>query len=447
MDIIFLVIFLGFLVQSILWCSHLAASFDWLRHNYCINGQMVKKEVVVLIPALDEVKRLPETINYFLKKFIDLDLKILVITTEKEYKINNKKSLNTVSLVKDISQKNPRVIHCHYPLTSGKMAHQLNYGIKKLAEEKNISNSLLALYNADSRPHRDTFSWVFKIIYKNGNLKVFQQYGDYTKNLSDFRGFFRKAILGSVALQQTQWSIGAEIFRTLKQFKKENRKNIFSANYNHCIGHGLIFTKDIFDKVGGFSEESYNEDAIFGLKLSYLKETITPIPMFDLSDTPDSVGSLIKQRASWYFGPMQAFYYYSEIIKDNFDGGINKAKLFVLCCKLFRNAVNWALGPLFLFISLMILVFNFKIFYLFLFVVQILGFLVVPQLITYFYIINSGFFGRRQKIKNIIFLIIFGSIFNYFLYGLSAYMAIFKYGKHLIFKKEIKKDKTIMIYQ
>jgi len=447
MDIIFSVIFLGFLVQSILWYLHLVASFDWLRRNHLVNGQVSKKEIIVIIPALDEIKRLPGTINYFLEKFIDLDLKILVITTEKEYEINNKNSFNTVSLVKDISQKNPRVIHYHYPLTSGKMAHQLNYGIKKLAEEKNINKSLLALYNADSKPHPDTFSWVLKKIYKNGNLKVFQQYGDYTKNLADFRGFFRKAILGSAALQQTQWSVGVEIFRTLKQFKKKNRENIFSANFNHCIGHGLIFTKDIFDKTGGFSEESYNEDAIFGLRLSYLKEVIMPIPMFDLSDTPDRIGSLVKQRTSWYFGPMQAFYYYSEVIKDNFDVGINKTRLFILCCKLFRNAVNWALGPLFLFISLIILVFNFKILFFILFVIQILGFLVVPQLITYFSIINPSFLENRQKTKNIIFLIIFGSIFNYFLYGLSAYIAIFKYWKHLIFKKEIRKGKTIMIHQ
>lgn len=445
MDIIFYVIFLGFFGQSVLWYLHLTVSFRWLENHFYINGQIAKKEIVVLIPVLDEVKRLPETVNYFLNKFTDLDLNILLITTEKEYEINDKNSFNTISLVKEISQKNPRIIHYHYPLASGKMAHQLNYGIKKLAEEKNISNSLLALYNADSRPHPDTFRWILKMSYKDDNLKVFQQYGDYTKNLSDFRGFFRKAILGSAALQQTQWSVGAEIFRALKQFKRKNQENIFSTNFNHCIGHGLIFTKEIFDKVGGFSEESHNEDAIFGLKLSYLKEIITPIPMFDLSDTPDGLASLIKQRASWYFGPMQAFYYYSEVIKDNVNGKIDKAKLFVLCCKLFRNAVNWALGPLFLFISLIILVFNFNIFYLILFAIQILGFLIVPQLVTYSYITNSHFLGNHQKTKNVIYLIIFGSIFNYLLYGLSAYMAIFKYCKCVIFKKEIKKEKTKMI--
>lgn len=302
----------------------------------------------MLIPVLDEMKRLPETLDYFLNEFKDLNLKIVIITTEKEREFKNEPSFDTIDFSCQMSSVDSRIIHYHYPFVSGKMAHQLNYGIRKLSEEIDLTSVFLAVYNADSRPHTKTFNWVLEMANKNKDLQVFQQYGDYTKNLYAFRGFFQKSILTSVALQQTQWSIGAEIFRALKQFKIKNSKSVLKAPFNHCIGHGLIFTKDIFDQVGGFSEKSHNEDAIFGLKLSYLGKTIMPIPVFDMSDTPDKVGSLVQQRENWYFGPMQAFYYYKEIIKEDVGVTINRKRLFILCCKLFRNAINWALGPFFL---------------------------------------------------------------------------------------------------
>ncbi len=398
----------------------------------------------MLIPVLDEMKRLPETLDYFLNEFKDLNLKIVIITTEKERELKNKLSFDTIDFSRRMSSANPRIIHYHYPSESGKMAHQLNYGIRKLSEEIDLTSVFLAVYNADSRPHAKTFSWVLETVNKNKDLQVFQQYGDYTKNLHTFCGFFEKSILTSVALQQTQWSIGAEIFRALKQFKIKNNKSVLKAPFNHCIGHGLIFTKDIFDQVGGFSEESHNEDAVFGLKLSYLGKTIMPIPFFDLSDTPDRVGSLIQQRKNWYFGPMQAFYYYSEIIKEDVGGRINRKRLFILCCKLFRNAINWVLGPFFCFISLIILVFNFNEFLLFAFIIEIFFYLIFPELIVYFYIIKNNPKKIEEKTINIIFFVIFGSILNYFLYGLSAYLAIFEYIQHIFLKKDLKKEKTKM---
>ncbi len=444
MIFIFWIIFFSFFIQSIFWYSHLFSSFKWLKNSRFFEDKKSEKEIIVLIPVLDEMKRLPETLKYFLNKFKELNLKIVIITTEKERELKNKPCFDTIEFSRKMSFVNPRVIHYHYPSTSGKMAHQLNYGIKKLSEEVDLNSVFLAVYNADSQPHAKTFDWVLGMASKNKKIQVFQQYGDYTKNLYAFNGFFQKSILISVALQQTQWSVGAEIFRALKQFKIKNNKNIFKAPFNHCIGHGLIFTKDIFDKVGGFSEESHNEDAIFGLKLSYFRETIMPIPFFDLSDTPDTVGGLIQQRKNWYFGPMQAFYYYKEIIKEDVDGKINKKRLYILCCKLFRNAINWALGSFFCFLSLIIVIFNFSKILLLAFIVEIFCYLIIPELVVYFYIIKNNLREIQDKKINIIFFVIFGSIFNYFLYGLSAYWAIFEYMRYIFFKKDLKKEKTKM---
>jgi len=65
-------------------------------------------------------------------------------------------------------------------------------------------------------------------------------------------------------------------------------------------------------------------------------------------------------------------------------------------------------------------------------------------LVVYFYIIKNNPEAIKDKFVNTIFFVIFGSILNYLLYGLSAYLAIFKYMGHLFFKKDLKKEKTKM---
>jgi len=179
---------------------------------------------------------------------------------------------------------------------------------------------------------------------------------------------------------QVRWSIGFELFDALKQFEFKKNPSNFNYPLNYCIGHGLFFTEKIFYDLGGFNEDMHNEDAIFGLELSYNREKIYPIPYFDLADTPNSLKGLHRQKSSWYVGPFHSFKYYRQIVrKKNIVALKERARLLLLTLKLFNHAIYWIAGPSFLVISFLICITEQSIVLLLLFVSEVILFLALPN--------------------------------------------------------------------
>jgi hypothetical protein len=420
-------ILIGFGFLGINWLVRILRTnhkLNLLRKN---NDENVDFPIYVLIPVLDEHNRIKKTVDYFHKHFSHLDqLKLVLITTEKEFDYNKEgKTLITSSLLKKKYTDFLSIIH--YPKRKGNMAHQLNYAITKLRNK----NAWFAIYNADSRPDKKTFTWIGNIIKKIPNINVFQQYGDYSENISPFKGI-KNLILVPAASWQNRWSIGFELNHNFNQFS-----NFFTFKkqvMNYCIGHGLIFKDKVYDKVGGFSEDMHNEDAIFGLKLSYLKERIVPLPFYDLSDSPDSIYGLYTQKANWFFGPLQSFKYYCNIIKEK---NWNKYTLFKLCFSLFTHAIWWVIGPTLFFISIILLIFNFSTIAILFWLMVYLIFLPIPNILSHYLV------SKKLNLK-IIFCNLFGAGFVYLLHGLSAYRTLFLILLSRLFNYNIKKGKTDM---
>jgi cellulose synthase/poly-beta-1,6-N-acetylglucosamine synthase-like glycosyltransferase len=73
-------------------------------------------------------------------------------------------------------------------------------------------------------------------------------------------------------------------------------------------GNTVFFRRDLLARVGGWDEHCLTEDADIGLRLSVLGERIRVI--YDAQhvtreETPDSVGSFIRQRTRWHQGFVQ----------------------------------------------------------------------------------------------------------------------------------------------
>jgi len=476
--IIYLFIFL-----SAYWIVRILISFFWikkLKKNFHSSKQNTARSFILVIPVLNEKDVILATIDYFLvliKPFPGS--KLLIVTTEKENKIYEQKKKSARELInrgirdeiisliksdfaKDLSylldigllknkameiingdkntidvlngvHKND-VIIIHYPFTFGKMAHQLNFCLKLLINKGVWTNEILGIYNADSRPEQETLFWLNKKGVGSG--LIFQQYGNYFGNIYSImkEGFFRKATLLSSSIWQNRWSVGFEIFNNLKQFIFPYR-NIMGGKFlyplNYCIGHGLFFTKDIFERQN-FSEDTHNEDAIFGLRLSYEEKKILPLPFFDFSDSPNSIRSLFFQKSSWFLGPFQAPLYYKKL-KAKITG-VNKLKLFLLSGKLFFHAIFWLIGPsclLLLFLNALINL-DFKLFLLCYFC-----FLVLPGFLTYILFPN-----KKIKAMEVLFFLVIGSFSAYIIHGASAYYSIFLTIRSIFTKKEIDKYKT-----
>lgn len=432
-----LLILLYFLFSSIYWFIKFYISNKWLNQSKKLPiANMGNLNFIIIIPVLNEGKIINDTVNYFLDLLSNFgNSKLVIVTTNKESLNVDCCTENTISILNSINHD--KLIKINYPSIDGKMAHQLNFAINYLIKNNIINNQLIGIYNADSRPEKETLNWISDNFIDNN--KVFQQYGNYFNNIDGIlkRKFFSKSILFSSSVWQNRWSFGFEIFNNLKQQSfLNNNKFPLLYPFNYCIGHGLFFTKEIFLELGGFSENTHNEDAIFGMELCYRKEYIKPVPYFDYADSPNSLKGLFFQKATWFFGPSQAFLYYNILKNDNKKD--NHFRLFILSCKLFLHAIYWIIGPSLL---LFLFIYSFWIKNFLLFLLVYLIYLIIPNFIAW---LLSKKDKKIKDIKAFIYIVI-GSFFAYILHGFSAYHSILCSCYSLLTDKKIEKYKTEII--
>jgi len=144
--------------------------------------------------------------------------------------------------------------HTHYPKTKGIMAHQLNYAIdnlnKILNKEVSKKNTYIGVYNADSKPNKNTLTVLGKNATDYKATKgeyppVFQQISAYLHNYFSYSATLKGSFLKASSLAQTRWALGSEIPMLIRQSnfweRKKNKKmslleEIFEPAA-YCVGH------------------------------------------------------------------------------------------------------------------------------------------------------------------------------------------------------------------
>lgn len=79
---------------------------------------------------------------------------------------------------------------------------------------------------------------------------------------------------------------------------------------NYVIGHGLYIKVIDLKTLGGFPEDTINEDACLGYLLNCNNIKIIPIPFLEKAESPNKVSIYIKQQTTWFNGPWYAFQYW-----------------------------------------------------------------------------------------------------------------------------------------
>ena len=283
----------------------LKRSYSFLNEKYDVSIS-INKKIIVIIPAMNEVNNVEKSVNYF-KNLNDI-CDVVYVTTSKEKnmatytKINNEIKLQKVDNIK--------VVNC--PNIVGTMAHQINYVIKELK-----ADDIIAIYNIDSQPERETFKYVLKNINDD---TVLQQVSFFDDSL--------KGIMKSAENWQNRWSVVYEMGKYLSNSKIE---------FKYCIGHGLFIKKKIFNKIGYFSENEINEDNEFGYRLNINNIFIKPIPFMERADFARNKRIYIKQQSTWVNGPLYALKYYKNNKKT--------FKNFILSILNFKAFLSWCLFP------------------------------------------------------------------------------------------------------
>ena len=421
-----------FIVNTGMWLIRIGLSYAYICKAKAVAASDMPDDIkiVILIPVLNEEKRIRRTIE-MCSRIVQDHVEIVFATSSKE----RKKRDNTIAIIDQYRSKYSWIKAYKYE-GDGYMAHQLNYALKAYCEENPVDGrTLFAVYNIDSVITKTTLFWVAEQYLAHGcGPVIYQQYGYYCKNWKDCEGQFwiNKAVLWSNMLWQTRWSIGFEMAHALMGLLF-CKKNIWFMNY--CIGHGLFFNKMVYDMVGGFEEKSLNEDAIFGLKACLNNIKIIPVPWLERADSPDSVFSLFRQKITWIYGPGQAFEYGRFIKGENKTG---KGRLLWLCMQLFEHAIRWILVPVIV-AAAIVCSFFCSISVGIVIICLILFYLAGLNLLTvYLYDKNNN-----MSFKEMIYVIL-GCIPQFLLHGLSGWCGIFQLLGRWLFGKKIIKRKTEM---
>lgn len=329
---------------------------------------------------MNEVKNVKKSVDYF-KKLDDI-CNVIYVTTSKEKDMETYNTLK--SEIKKYDNSNLCVINC--PNTDGTMATQINYAIKGLSD-----NDIVAIYNIDSQPERNTFKYVLNNINESIVLQQVSYFDDQLKG-----------VMKGAENWQNRWSLIYEMGKYLSNRKYE---------FKYCIGHGLFIYKKIFDKIGLFSETEINEDNEFGYRLNINNILIKPIPYMEQADFAKSKKIYIKQQSTWVNGPLYAFKYYNNNAKT-----INNFILSILNYKAF---ISWWLFPLFC-IILIILTSIYEIVFLPLVLFLILFYITGINFFANRLLIRLGYLKNKYKIDVISDLLFFS------LHSFGSYVTLYK---------------------
>lgn len=341
--------------------------------------KVINNRIKVIIPAMNEVNNVYESVKYFKNlKLCD----VIYVTTIKEKSMATYNKL--IDEIRKQDAKNIKAINC--PNTFGTMAHQLNYAVKDLKAE-----DIIAIYNIDSRPEDKTFSYVLNNI---DNVTVLQQVSYFDDK--------HKWIIASAQNWQNRWSIVYEMGKYISNKKLE---------FKYCIGHGLFLKKTIFDKYGLFSEKDINEDNEFGYRLAINNIHVKPIPYLEKADFAKNLKIYVKQQSTWVNGPLYAFKYY----RNNKKSIIN----FILSVLNFKAFISWWLFPLFNLIFIIIALFtNIKLF-------------IVSFLLLIFYITGINYMANKILIshgyvKNKYNINILSDLLFFIIHSFGSYITMYK---------------------
>ena len=296
----------------------------------------------IAIPCLREQKTIEETIKHFRKI---CELPIVIITTEKENFESNYKNnyITTKTIVENnILGKYDNIYLIDYPLKKGYMADQLNFMLNNLYNFDFYDDSkewYMSLYNADSKPSKETFKSIF--YYINKNKKVIQQYSYCFKNFSKL-DFISKGF----AIYQSNFEIKVGLFNSSLNYK---------YLYNYVVGHGLTIDLKELNKMGNFNTKFWCEDIYLTMKLKYNNIPIYSIPNLENIENASSINQIIKQNSVWYDTTRKYVKVYNDIKKSE-----KRFSLYGLigCINEFRCAINWLLFPIIFIINFLICIYS-----------------------------------------------------------------------------------------
>ena len=290
-------------------------TYDYFKRGnvylHKISKSTAKIKILILIPVLREQNTIIDTIKHFelINSNADnLNICLCIACTKREFIAKNKYNYKqtTYEIVTDYIKNCCGINILAFESPGNEFedrAMQLNYSLHKCLSEEAFD--IIGVYDADSRPSKNTFNEVSERYLHNKNVSI-QQPAFFIDAANKMYKNRENPLLIANALYQNTWSIISEIPMWYKySFTKGTGRG-----YYYFIGHGEFFPVGIINKFS-FPEKEVTDGIQIGYRLAMSGKQAEVLYNYCSDDAPHSISSLIQQHKRWFGGCQRLWNSYS----------------------------------------------------------------------------------------------------------------------------------------
>jgi cellulose synthase/poly-beta-1,6-N-acetylglucosamine synthase-like glycosyltransferase len=240
--------------------------------------------------------------------------------------VDGKSEDNTLKICSEFSEKYPENIKIISEKTAKGKPAALNLALPY------INGEIVGTFDADSYPEKDVLS---KVAAYFNDKKIVALQGR-TTSINEKSN----ALTRVIAMEEKAW------FQALMNGRE--KLQLFVPLTGSC----QFIRRNALEELGGWDENSLTEDVELALRLVEKHQLIKYAPdVCSGQETPNSVGSLFRQRVRWYRGYMETAIKYGRLLstlnKRTIDAEISMAGPFMMVVSLL-SYINWFVVALFL---------------------------------------------------------------------------------------------------
>src|SRR5437762_4988199 len=204
---------------------------------------------------------------------------------------------------------------------AGRKAHQLNWALRPetlgvtLGDTYDPRRVYVGVSDADSLPDGNVYRWIAAEVLAGRGAPAYQ---GVTLSLANFAAHDARGRV--CAIQQSSIFIRVSIARLINEAR---RVRWFAALASRaprlaraigpafelgfrrsqiCLGHNQFVRLDVLQALGGFPTSGATEDSTLGHALGARGPPMTPLPLLELVDLPETKEKMVRQNARWYKG-------------------------------------------------------------------------------------------------------------------------------------------------
>ncbi len=278
-----------------------------LTERVDVPGRNVR--IAVVLPLLREQSTIGDAVEHFRSMLRDND-RLVIVTTARETATESV-SAPTPRLAAALAD-GEQVWHVHLSDRAGRKGDQINLAATALGDGDAGAGDepwLVVIYDADSRPPRESLSAFAAAAAAHREVSVFHQSARFEVRKLGLSGWER-ALAQAGALRANRFVLAYELPRLRSRSPGAGplRRRVAGLTYGHVSGHGLgVRLRFLTERP--MPSHTAMEDMEYSFQLASDRIAVVPLASLDRSEVPVPWREQFRQAERWFAGPGRALAY------------------------------------------------------------------------------------------------------------------------------------------